>query len=178
MQGSEVTLILVDIMISNGSDTDRYRDVAAGVLDMMGHMLLYQLNVPLSLTNWDYRRDPPAVVPAGQLAARSLEMVERSQALLAIFGRRVPRVTCLEIRRAFERRQAGHTHPVWVFVNPKTKTDKHQEFFDQIKHDFGEEIIHAPYTDRLSFQSKVFTTIMPHLLAAGRQGFGPTEVVP
>jgi hypothetical protein len=41
MQGSEVTLILVDIMISNGTDTDRYRDVAAGVLDMMGHMLLY-----------------------------------------------------------------------------------------------------------------------------------------
>jgi hypothetical protein len=91
-------------------------------------------------------------------------MVETSQALVAIFGRRCPRITREEIRHAFELRQAGQNVDVFVFVQPKARTDEHDRFFGAIRDDFGEEIVWSPYSDRVEFQGQLFGTLIPFLL--------------
>ena len=112
-------------MISNGADTNRYRDIAVNVAADVAHLFTYELGQPVGIRQWDYRRDNPRVVPAGALAARSLSMVERSECLLAILGATVPNITSQEVIRAFERRQAGERVDFWLFLNPDQKTSDH-----------------------------------------------------
>jgi hypothetical protein len=122
------------------------------------------MDVPISITNWDYRIDPPMVVPGGAVATRSLQMVERSNALIAVFGAAVPDITCQEIRQAFQLRQQGNPVEVWTFLNPDAKTDDHDAFLEAIRAEFGVDIVYAPYKDPLEFQAKMFTTLIPYLL--------------
>lgn len=157
-------MIDVRIMTSNGADTNRYRDVVNDVLVRMNHMLSNELTLDVTLTNWDYRQDVPRLVPAGELAARSLNMVDRAEALLAIFGRRLPSITCAEIRRAFERRQHGEQCEVWVFLNRDRVTGEHRRFFDELAVEFGEEIVYAHYSNTLDFQARLFTTLVSFVL--------------
>jgi hypothetical protein len=108
----------VELFISNGSDTNRYRDVAADVGHRLTQLLQYELGYDVGIVNWDYRRATPTVVPAGTLASTSLRMVDRAEALVAIFGRRDPTVTKEEIRQAFRRLDTGEAVDVFVFANP------------------------------------------------------------
>lgn len=154
----------IQVFISNGSDTDRYRDVAADVLNRLRQLLQYELGYDVTISNWDYRNAPPGVVPAGSLAGVSLGVVDRSNALIAIFGRRCPRITRDEVRRALERKSAGEDIELFTFVNPRLKTTQHDAFFAEMRADFGVEIVWAPYANRLTFQAQVFTTGIGFLL--------------
>lgn len=154
----------VDVFISNGSDTNRYRDTVADTLRRLRQLLQYEMGYDVTITNWDYRVGSPTVVRAGALASASLGIVDRSHALVAIFGRRCPKITCDEIRRALMRRSGGERLEIFTFVNPALKTVSHQAFFDTIVNDFGEELVWAPYEDRLSFQATLFTTLVRFLL--------------
>jgi hypothetical protein len=161
-------LIEVAVMISNGDDTNMFRDRALDVVRRLHHMFVHQMGVGLGITNWDYRLDPPGIVPAGTLATRSLSMVDRSEALLAIFGPTVPTITSEEVWRAFERRRSGEQAEVWTFLNPDQKTSDHDAFVERICSEFGEQVVWANYRDELDFQGRLFTTLLPYLL--GRAG--------
>ena len=63
----------VQVFISNGYDTNRYRDTAREVLDSLKELLQYKMEYDVTLSNWDYRRAPPAVVPAGSLCDSKFE---------------------------------------------------------------------------------------------------------
>jgi len=153
----------VRVMISNGHDTDVYRDRAQDVLARAQHMFLYQMGTDPYVTEWDYRRDPSTVVPLGGVATRSLAMVDYSEALLAILGPTVPRITSQEICRACERRRDGDAVELWTFVNPAQTTARHERFFARVKREFGLEIVWSPYTNELDFQATLFTTLFPYL---------------
>ena len=162
-------MIGVKLMISNGHDTDTYRDRAQDVIARLQHMFLYQMtNANLYLSEWDYRRDPSMVLPAGGIATRSLAMVDSSEGLIAILGPTVPRVTSKEIRRACQRIRDRERVEMWTFVNPDQITPSHDRFFARIKKDFGQEIVWSRYHNELEFQAMLFTTLVPYL--AGRAG--------
>lgn len=154
----------VQVFISNGSDTDRYRETAADVLGRLRQLLQFEMQYDVTISNWDYRLSSPTIVPAGSLATASLRIVDRSHALIAIFGRRCPRITCEEVRRAFQRRAAGEPIEVFIFVNPSLRTGQHDSFFMDLHDTFGLEPVWAEYNSRLSFQAHVFTTLVGFLL--------------
>lgn len=156
-------MIGVDIFISCGDEVATYRDVGQAVFRSLEHMFRNELEVPLAIANWDFRADAPRVVRAGDLAARSLAMVERSNALIAIFGADLPKITCKEIRRAFSLRQRGSPVDIWVFLDRGNRSRRHAEFVARIKRQFHEEIIFTLYESELDFQAKLFTTLTPYL---------------
>jgi hypothetical protein len=154
---------VIDIFISGGSDTDRHRDVAADAISRLRQVIEYEMRLDVTLRNWDYRLSSPTVVPRGGLSAASLANVDRSDALVAIFGRRLPRITQDEIRRAFVRRQRGEQEEVFVFANRDRLTDRHNDFFEGIENEFNEAIVFAYYSDLLSFQAIVYSTLFGFL---------------
>lgn len=163
-------MLSVPIFISNGADTDRYRDHANQVVRSLQHMFTYEVGAPVTFTNWDYRQDIPAVIPSGTLSSRSLLMVERSDLLIAILGPTVPRITSKEIRKAFERRSIGERCDVYLFLNPKQKTDRHRTFLNGIKRDFHEEVQYSTYTTPMDFQRTLMMAVTTYVLK--KSGFG------
>lgn len=154
----------VEVFISNGREEDRYRDIGVDVLSRLQHLLRYELGYDVAIGNWDYRHAPPTVVAAGGLAATSLRMVDRSQCLVAIFGRRMPPITTAEVRQAFELRQSHSEIDVFVFANPDRVTDRYHAFVREISDTYGEQIQWAPYADPLSFQAILYITLTKFLL--------------
>lgn len=157
-------MIAVEVFISGGADTDECRDVSLAVIRHLQQMFQKTMGVPISIGNWDYRIDPPAVVPGGAVATRSLQMVERSNALVAVFGAAVPEITCQEIRQGFQLRSEGNSVEVWTFLNPDAKTEDHETFLRNINEEFGVQIVYTPYRNLLEFQAMLFTTMIPYLL--------------
>ncbi len=158
-------MIQVDVFISGGSDSTRYRNVAAETLASLQHMFQNELRSDLFIRNWDYRRDAPRIVPRGQVSSRSLAMVERTNILVAIFHRRLPPITCQEVRRAFERRRAGDHVDAKVFVHRAYEADPDlRAFFNAISDEFAEDIVYQQYGTALEFQGFLFTTLTPLLL--------------
>ncbi len=153
----------VALMISNGADTDPFRDLAGTVAAAVAHVFTYELEEVVVIRDWDYRMDNPRVVPAGALAARSLSMVEKSECLLAIFGPTVPMITSQEITRAFERRQAGEQVDFWLFLNPDQKNADHNAFLDGIAARFGERIVYSEYRSEMEFQARAMTTLFAYV---------------
>jgi hypothetical protein len=154
----------IDVFIANGSDTNAYRDIGVDVISRLRQLLQYEMNYDVTISNWDYRAATPRVIQKGTLAATSLMNVDRSQAMIGIFGRRVPGITTKEIRRAFERRLAGDEFEIFVFANPKLVTDEHDVFFQEIVNTFGEEIDYGQYRNRLEFQALLYTTLIRYLI--------------
>jgi hypothetical protein len=154
----------VALFISNGSDTNRYRDTAGDVIRRVQQLLHTELNYDVALTEWDYRLASPTMVPAGGLAGPSLRLVDRSLACIAIFGGRCPPITREEIKEMVERLQRGEEVGLFVFVNPAQKGPDHDAFFAEIATTYGFEVAWAPYSDRLTFQGTLFTTLMRFLL--------------
>ena len=154
----------VALFISNGSDTNRYRDTAGDVIRRVQQLLQAELRYDVALTEWDYRLASPSIVPAGGLAGPSLRMVDRSRACIAVFGRRCPPITRKEVTEMVERRQRGEDVGLFVFVNPAQIGPDHDAFFAEIATTYGVEVAWAPYSDRLTFQGTLFTTLMRFLL--------------
>jgi hypothetical protein len=61
----------VQIAIANGSDTNRYRDVAADALDRLRQLLQFELHYDVTISNWDYRRVSPRTRSLAPRARRS-----------------------------------------------------------------------------------------------------------
>ena len=152
-------MLVVEIVISNGHDTDPFRDIAAGVVDTLNHLFAYEMGANFRFAVWDYRLDPPRLVPAGALPARSLAMVDRSEAVLAIFGATLPEITCKEVARSMEARRAGQPHDLWVFVDSEHPSAERSTFFHELRDEFGEEIQYTSFSSELDFQAKVFETL-------------------
>lgn len=157
-------LVDIEVFISCGSDVNRYRDIGDAVLRRLQHMLVRELALEVRLDTWDFREAAPHVVPAGNVSSLSLAMVEQSNALVAIFGRRSPRITRQEIRRAFEMRQAGRPVEIFTFMNPGQKQSVHDNFLDAVRDEFQEQIVWTPYSNGLEFQAKLFTTLTAYAL--------------
>src|SRR5437773_1359276 len=149
-------------MISSGGDRKRYRDVAVDIATRVSHLFTHQLNEPVTIRQWDYRFDNPTVVAVGTLPTRSLSMVDSSECLLAILGKNVPPIASQEMKRAFERRRAGSAVEFWMFLDPRMKTRKHEDFLRRIKTDFGEEIVYAEYQSELELQAAVAMTLVEY----------------
>jgi hypothetical protein len=153
----------LEVLISNGHDTNRYRDLANDAMQRLQQTLQFEMRLAVTLLWWDYRASPPTVVPRGALAAASLATVDRSNAVVAIFGSRVPDVTTQEIRRAFQRRRDGQTVDVFVFVNPTKMGDEHRAFFAEISDTYGEEIVYQAYSGPVEFQAGLYTLLFKYL---------------
>ncbi len=162
-------MIGVDLFVSCGAEVDSYRNTALDVFRRIEQMFDRELNVPLAIGNWDFRIDNPRVVQAGGLAARSLDMVQRTNAMIAIFGQGLPRITCQEIREAFRQRQAGASVEVWLFLDRQLRGRPHADFVSRIRREFHEQIVFGEYTSELDFQAMLFTTLIPYLLRRLRQ---------
>lgn len=156
-------MLNIAMMISNGADTNKYRDIAKRAALSVAHMFTYELERLVAFSEWDYRMDVPRVVPSGTTAARSLSMVERSECILAIFGPSVPTLTSAEITKVFERREVGEQVDFWLFLNPDQAKASHDAFLEGIKLRFGEEILWSPYRDELEFQSLAMTTLFSYV---------------
>ena len=158
-------MLNIALMISNGSDTNRFRNIAKSVASQVAHLFYYDLEwEAVAISEWDYRLDNPGIVPAGGLSARSLSMVERSQCLLAILGPTVPKITSQEIKRVFQLRQSGSPMELWMFLNPKQLGKDHHVFLESFPAEFGEDIRYSPYTDALTFQSLAFKTLTGYVI--------------
>lgn len=154
---------VIGIMVACGGDRDRYRDVASDAISRLRQVFESDWNRAATIIEWDYRRAPPEVVRAGGLATTSLLNVDRSDALIAILGKRVPTITRLEIRRAFESRRSGIPKAIFVFANPSLWTRKHDELNAELEAEYGEGFIYAPYQDRMTFQASLYTSLFRFL---------------
>jgi hypothetical protein len=143
-----------EFLVSASSDTDHLRDLADASIRRFQQVLRTELRLPIFFESWDYREATPTVVPRGALAATSLATVDRSSAVIPIFGRRLGRIASQEISRAFDRRQRGEDIQVVAFVHPDQRTARQREFFNGITETYGEEIVFAEYHDRLEFQGR------------------------
>jgi hypothetical protein len=166
-------VVEVELFISCADDVEPLRDITQSVMRLLEHMFLRSMGQSVIIYEWDFRIDPPGVVPAGSVAARSLTMVERSQGLIAILGERIGAVSRKEIRRAFELRVAGQPVQVWTFLNPALKSTDHEALFEEIKKDFDLEIVYTEYADPTEFQGKLFITLIPYLLERVETTVGP-----
>jgi hypothetical protein len=153
----------IDIFISGGSDTNRHRDLASEAIDRLRQVLQYELGLDVTITSWNYRHATPTVVPGGTLAATSLANVDRSDVLVGIFAKSLPRITQEEVREALTRRQNGESQELFVFANPNRLTARHWDFFNELRDTFGEEIVFGHYTDRVTFQASLYTTLFKYL---------------
>ena len=167
-------ITVVRVLISCGRDVEALRNTASTALVHLNHMLDSELRSDLLLREWDFRLDTPRDVEKGHLPDRSIEMVDRSDAVLAILRGRVPTITRLEIRRAFELRSRGIYKPVWLFMDPARNALPHHALLEGIKQDYGREVAWTPYSSRLDFQAKVLMTIVPYLIARSGTAFGPS----
>ncbi len=152
------------LFVSCGAALNSLRDVAVDVIQAVERMHVYDFGVSVVLRNWDWREEPPALVGANEFAARSLSMVERSHAVVAILGDGVPRVTGREIRRAIERFAHGQTDRVWVFVDEALKSDTHTRFVNRIKRQYKVQVVYQTYNGELDFQRKLFVALTPYVV--------------
>jgi hypothetical protein len=153
----------LEILISNGHDANRYRDLANDAMHRLQQTLQFEMRLAVTILWWDYRASPPTVVPRGALAAARLATVDRSNAVVAIFGSRLPDVTTEEIHRAFQRRRDGESVDVFVFVNDTKMSDQHRDFFAEILNAYGEQIVYQAYSTPIEFQAQLYTLFFKYL---------------
>jgi hypothetical protein len=156
-------MLNIELFVSCGSDRDAYRDIAKDAFERLRQVIQFEMKLDVTIANWDYRAATPTVVARGALASTSLANVDRANALVAIFGRRVPSITREEVRRAFERRRGGERQVVFVFAHPGLLSPRHRSFLQEVEDDFGETIVYAPYTNQVTFQASLYTTLFQYL---------------
>lgn len=152
------------VFVSGGAETDDYRDVAKRVIHSVERILYVGLERDVVLRHWDYREEPPDVMPLGEFASTSLRMVDRSGAVIAILGEEIPRVTGKEIRRSITQLTAKKTDKVWVFVDAAKKNDRHRRFVRRLRRTHHVEVIYQEFDDLLDFQEKAFVALTPYVV--------------
>ncbi len=169
------------LLVSCGGEMNRLRDISSDVIRRLDHVLRFDLATKYNLNQWDYRLDPSRDEPVGHVPDRSLRQVDESEGVIAILGRSVPEVTRLEIRRVFELRQLGQARELWVFVRSPSRgatpvpagAPTIREFVDEVRRDFGRELIYRRSETELDFQASLMTTLFPFLMTRVGVGHGP-----
>ena len=157
-------MIEIKIFISCGSEVSDLRDAAARVLKALERAFLWGLEIQLVIRYWDYRDEPPEVVPTGDFAARSLRMVQSSSAVIGILGPSIPRVTAQELLLAIQRYAGGQADRVWLFVDASAKGAQHRRFLRRIREETGMEAVYQEFADATDFQEKVFVALIPYVI--------------
>ena len=154
------------VFISCGDEMEGFRDIAQDVLKRLDQMYADELgiNQGIVIREWDFRRDNPRIVPAGTVAARSLAIVDKSHAVVAVLGRTVPTITRDEILEVFKRRTEGIGIELFLFMNPTLRDEPHRDLLAEIKNEYGEEPMWGRYQNSLDFQGTLFTTLVVHTL--------------
>src|SRR5947207_15411957 len=114
-------MIGVTVFISCAADADHLRDIAADVMIRLTQMFNSQTDWALYIYQWDYRKDPGGPVHGAALAARSLEELDKSDGVVAIFSERIGRIATAEIDRAFAMYRADPSFEVWPYLDPATQ---------------------------------------------------------
>lgn len=170
------------LLVSCGGEMNRLRDISSDVIRRLDHVLRFDLGSRYNLNQWDYRLDPSRDEPLGHVPDRSLRQVDESEGVIAILGRTVPEITRLEIRRVYELRQLGQARDLWVFVRtpsrpaatpPAAGHPTVHEFVDEVRRDFGRELIYRRSRTELDFQASLMTTLFPFLMTRVGVGHGP-----
>jgi hypothetical protein len=157
-------VIEITIFIGCGDEVSHLRDVGLKVLDALERAFL-NLGVPLVVRNWDWREQPPEIVPLGEFATRSLTTVERAYAFIGILGSTVPNVTGQEIHKAVAKfGPSGATDRVLIYADKNAEHDKLHELIAQIEDELGFTIVYQPFEKDLDLQRHLFTALLPIFL--------------
>jgi hypothetical protein len=154
---------VVEVFISCGGNRNSFRNAGVDVIGRLGQFLVSERGGPV-LFNWDYRNDLPRDVPAGELARRSLEMVDRAHILVAILGEDVPPLTRREILRAYERQARGEQMRPYVFANPTLANPDRDVLLRRVNRTYGRDILWASYRTRTDFIHLMYLTLFRYLL--------------
>jgi hypothetical protein len=158
-------MLNVTLFISCAADADDLRDMAADVISRLTQMFISQTPWPISIYQWDYRRDPGGPIPKDNLAERSLEELRKAEGLVAIFSERIGKISTQEISLAFELRLAGATFAIWPYLDPAKKAPQHEKLMRRVGRNYRPlTLVYEPYADKLDLQAKLFTTLVPYLL--------------
>jgi hypothetical protein len=142
------------VLVSGAGDINPLRKLANDTLGRFEQVLQTELELPIHFGNWDYREATPTVVPVSDFSRMSLNAVDRSSAVFALFRRSWGAVTAEEIERAFQRRRGGEDVEVFAFVHPDQITTQHRDLFDDIAATFGEQIVYQEYRSQVQFQAR------------------------
>lgn len=157
-------MLRIRFLISCGNEVETMRDIASSAIRILDQLFVDDLEFGISLREWDFRRDVPRVVDRDQVVERSLDMVRRSDAVIVILGEGLPPVTREEIREALSLVGSGDMKDVFVFLHRDQQTDEQREFVQQAAHAAGKDVIWAEYSNCLTFQELVMTTIVKFVL--------------
>ena len=114
------------VFISCGQDRNPYRNIGLRVIDNLNQFTAFEVEIQPILLNWDYRRDLPRDVPAGEFERRSLEIVDQSHLLIGVLGPTVPELTRKEILRAYSRQAQGEQMRPYVLADPRAWEKPHK----------------------------------------------------
>jgi hypothetical protein len=157
---------VVQVFISCGESRNTFRNAGVEVIRQLGQFLVSERGGPV-LFNWDYRTDLPRDVPAGELARRSLEMVDQAHILVGILGNDVPDLTRQEIIRAYERRARGEQMHPYVFADPNMANPDRDRLLRRVNRVFGRDILWGSYKTRTDFIHLMYLTLFRFLLERG-----------
>jgi hypothetical protein len=157
-------VVLLQVFISCGAEVAAFRDLANRVLAMLEESFVYGLRIPVVLRSWDYRHEPPEVVPEGQFAARSLRMVESSPVVVAILGATIPPVTSQEIVRAIEQLASGRADAVHLFVSAGSRGPAHATFLTEVTAQTHMEVVFQEFDGESDFALKLVRALNPYVI--------------
>ena len=86
-------MIEIWIYLSGGADASPERDLEVEVIRSVDKLFVIDLSREVQIRTWDYRDEPPELVPAGQFAAKSLRTVDPSHGVVDILGAGIPTCT-------------------------------------------------------------------------------------
>jgi hypothetical protein len=157
-------MVEIWVFVSCGAALNPLRDGALQVIAAVERMFVFGLSVSVVLRNWDWRNEPPEIVGSNEFAARSLRMVERSNAVVAILADTIPPTTRKEIHGAIRQFASGRTDQVWVFVDNTAKNEAHARFVQNIRRRHKVQVIYQGYDAELDFQEKLFVALIPYVV--------------
>lgn len=137
------------------------------MVNRLRDFLVFEYNGPI-LLNWDYRTDLPRDVPAGEFAARSLEMVDRSHLLVGVLGPTVPGVTRQEILRAYERRARGERMRPYLLADPTLTGTEHNVLLQEIRERFDRDVQYGHYRTYSDLVDQMYLTLFRFIIEYGQ----------
>jgi hypothetical protein len=137
------------------------------VIDRTRQFLVDDLGSGPILLNWDYGRDLPRDVPAGEFAERSIEMVNESEVLIGVLGPTVPPITRREILRGYERQARGEQVRAYLLGDPSAWGADHERLLRKVRRDFRRDVQFGHYHSRPDFFHVMYLTLFGYLLERG-----------
>lgn len=157
-------MVELRVFISCGDEVVIYRDLAVRVLEVLEGSLVYGLGFAVVIRNWDYRDEPPEVVPRGRFSARSLQMVESSPVVVGILGATVPPVTSEELLHAIGRVAAGRAENVHLFLLAGVRGSAHDAFLAQILRQTEMQVVYQEFQNGEDLVLKLFRALNPYVI--------------